>query len=151
VVSLCVEVRTHTALHVVKGAIQKVLGAKWTTSVSVNGSHGRISVEFDRKPTDSEITLIEQYANNKIAENLPIMIHNLSRIEAEERWGDIIYDKFSIPEHITELSICQIKDWNINACNKEHTSSTGEIGSVRIMKPRFRAKKSLLEIPFDIK
>jgi alanyl-tRNA synthetase len=39
-----VEVRTHTALHVVKGAVVKVLGreAKWTASVYVNGNHGRL-------------------------------------------------------------------------------------------------------------
>ena len=39
-VALSVEVRTHTALHVVKGAVVKVLGAKWTAGVYVKGSHG---------------------------------------------------------------------------------------------------------------
>lgn len=147
---MSVEKRTHTGLHVIKGAIQKVLGAKWTTSVSVNNNHGRISVEFDRKPMDSEIKLIEQYANEKIREDVPVEIHHLSRTAAEERWGDIIYDKFPLPESITELSICQIKSWNINACNKKHASSTGEIGSLRITKTRFRAKKQLLEVSYDI-
>jgi alanyl-tRNA synthetase len=135
---------------VVKGAIQKVLGAKWTTSVAVNGSHGRISVEYNKKPSENEIRLIEQYTNSKIGENVPVNIIHLNRKTAEERWGNIIYDKFPLPEHITELSICEIKDWNINACNKEHTSSTGEIGSIKLVKTRFRANKQLLEVSFDI-
>jgi len=145
-----VEIRSHTGLHVIKGAIQKVLGAKWTTGVSVNGSHGRISVEFDRKPSQSEVDLIEQYANDKIREDVPVEVFHMRRGAAEERWGDIIYDKFPLPESITELSICVIDGWNVNACNKEHTSSTGEIGSLRIAKTRFRASKRLLEISFDI-
>ena len=147
---MSVEVRVHTALHVLKGAVVRVLGAKWTTGVSVNGSHGRISVELDRKPTQSEVDLIEQYANDKIREDVPVEIFHMSRRAAEERWGDIIYDKFPLPDSITELSICVIDSWNVNACNKEHTSSTGEIGSIRFAKTRFRASKRLLEISFDI-
>lgn len=148
---MSVEIRTHTGLHVVKGAIQKILGAKLTTSVAVNGNHGRISVEFNRKPSQPEIKLIEEYANDKIKENAFVEIIHLNRKTAEERWGDLIYDKFPLPERITELTICHIKDWNINACNKEHNSSTGEIGSIQISKTRYRAKKRLLEITFDIK
>ena len=58
------EVRTHTALHIIKGAIVKVLGedAKWSTSANVNGLHGRIAVEFNRKPTEDEIKDIERLA-----------------------------------------------------------------------------------------
>lgn len=147
---MSVEIRSHTGLHVIKGAIQKVLGAKWTTGVWVNGSHGRISVEFDRKPAQSEVDLIEQYANDKIREDVPVEVFHMHRRAAEERWGDIIYDMFPLPESITELSICVIDGWNVNACNKEHTSSTGEIGSLRIAQTRFRASKRLLEISFDI-
>ncbi len=147
---MSVEVRVHTALHVLKGAVVRVLGAKWTTGVSVNGSHGRLSVELDRKPTQSEVDLIEQYANDKIREDVPVEVFHMHRRAAEERWGDIIYDKFPLPESITELIICVIDGWNVNVYNKEHTSSTGEIGSFRIAKARFRASKHLLEISFDI-
>ena len=42
------EVRTHTALHVLKGAVVKVLGAEWTAGVAVDGSHGRLTVQFSR-------------------------------------------------------------------------------------------------------
>ena len=148
---MSVETRTHTGLHVVKGAVVKVLGVKWTTSVAVDGNHGRICVEFDRKPFDSEIQLIEEYANDKIREDVPVEVIHLSRKAAEERWGNLIYDKFPLPERITELSICHIQDWNVNACNKEHTSSTGEIGSIKISKTRFRTNKQLLEISYDVK
>ena len=149
---MSIEVRTHTALHVVKGAIVKVLGedAKWSTSAGVNGSHGRIAVEFNRKPTDQEIKEIQRKVDDKIAEDAEIETHELTRKEAEERWGDWIYDKFPLPESIQQLSVFYLPDWNVNACNKEHTETTGQIGKIRITKTRYRNSKQVLEVSYDV-
>ena len=144
------EVRTHTALHVLKGAVVRVLGAKWTAGVSVSGSHGRLTVQFDRKPADEEISEIEELANAKIREDAKIEVLELNRADAEERWGDAIYDLFPLPSSITRLKVFHLPGWNVNACNKEHTATMGEIGSITITKSRFRASKQLLEISFDI-
>ena len=147
---MSVEVRAHTALHVLKGAVVRVLGAKWTAGVSVNGSHGRLTVQFDRKPTEEEVSKIEKETNAKIEEDAAIEIHEMERSEAEERWGDLVYDLFPLPASIKRLTVFNLPGWNVNACNKEHTKTTGEIGLLRITKTRFRAKKELLEISFDI-
>ena len=149
---MSVETRTHTALHVVKGAIVKVLGdeAKWSAGASVDGSHGRITVQFNRKPTDDEVQEIERQANEKIKEDQPIEVHVISRADAEARWGDLIYDLFPLPPHITELQVFHLPGWNVNACNKEHTSSTGGVGGLAITKARYRNKKQLLEVSFDL-
>jgi len=147
---MSVEVRAHTALHVLKGAVVKVLGAKWTAGVSATGNHGRLTVQFERKPTEEETSKIEEEANAKIEEDAPIEIHEVERAAAEKRWGDQIYDLFPLPASITRLSVFHLPGWNVNACNKEHTRTTGEIGSLRITKTRFRAKKKLLEISFDV-
>jgi alanyl-tRNA synthetase len=147
---MSVEVRTHTALHVLKGAVVRVLGAKWTAGVSVNGSHGRLTVQFDRKPTEEEASKIQEETNAKIEEDAAIEIHEMERSEAEERWGDLIYDLFPLPASIKRLSVFNLPGWNVNACNKDHITTTGEIGPLKITKTRFRAKKGLLEISFDI-
>ncbi len=146
------EVRTHTALHVLKGAVVKVLGneAKWTASVYVDGNHGRLTVKFNRKPSNEEIKEIEELTNRKIRENVPIKIYDLPREEAEKRFGEDMYDLFPIPESIRNLKVVVIEDWNVNACNKEHTEFTGEIGEIKIKKVRFRKSKNLLEISFDV-
>lgn len=145
-----VEVKTHTALHILKGAIQKVLGAKWTSGVYVNGSHGRLVVQFDRKPDDAEILRIEEEANRKISENTPIEELTLDRVEAERRWGDSIYDLFPLPPSITRINILHIQGWNVNACKAQHTKTTGEIGGLRIVKTRYRQAKRLFEVTFEI-
>ncbi|MCD6300482.1 MAG: hypothetical protein J7L82_00235 [Staphylothermus sp.] len=151
-----VETRTHTALHVVKGAIVKVLGeqALWTASVYVSGNHGRITVTCNEKPSKEMIKMIEEKANEAIDKDLKIEVIKLPRSKAEEKYGRIIYDLFPVPEHVKELSIVIIHEdngyWNINACNKEHLPSTKCIGQISIKKVRFRAKKKLLEVSFDI-
>jgi len=147
---MSLEVRTHTALHVLKGAVQKVLGAKWTAGVYDEGSHGRLTVQLDRKPSDEEMARVEEEANTKIGEDTPVEELELDRAEAEERWGDAIYDLFPLPSSITRLKILHIPGWNVNACNKTHTETTGEIGRIKIAKTRYRTTKQLLEISFDI-
>jgi len=147
-----VEVRTHTALHVVKGAVVKVLGegAKWTASTYVKGNRGVLTVKFDRKPTPEEIAEIERLANEKVRENAPVKVYELPRDEAEERFGEDMYDLFPIPPEVKTLKVVVIEGWNVNVCNKEHTKTTGEIGEIKIRKVRFRRNKGLLEISFDV-
>ena len=146
-----IETKTNTALHVVKGAIAKTLGVKWTASVWVEGNHGRIAVQYDKKPTEDEIAEIQRLTSQKISEDASIEVVEMNRGDAEDRWGEIIYDLFPLPEHIRELKIFNLPGWNVNACNKEHTSTTGEIGNVIITKARFRNSKQLLEVSFDVR
>lgn len=145
-----VETRTHTALHVVKGGVRKILGAKWTASTYVEGNHGRLTVKFDRKPTEEEMKKVFEMANQKVKENLPVIIELLPREEAEKKYGDEIYDLFPVPPEVKELYIVIIPEWNINACNKQHTKTTGEIGEIIEDYWRFRNSKQLLEIAFNI-
>lgn len=142
--------RTHTALHVLKGAVQKVLGAKWTAGVYTRGNHGRLTVKFDRKPDEHEIQSIQDFTNGKIMEGSEIELHELTRSEAEQRWGEAIYDLFPLPKEITQLTVFHLPEWNVNACNKEHVKTTGEIGEIKILKTRFRKSKELLEISYEL-
>lgn len=139
-----------SALHVLKGAIQKILDATLTTSVYAKGEKGRITVEFDRKPTEGEIEKIEQLANKKIKEDLPIKMFEMDREKAEEKYGNIIYDKFPVPEHVKKLTITQIPNWNINCCLGPHLDTTGEIGKIKITNVRPRTNRKELEVSFKV-
>ncbi len=145
-----IEVKTHTALHVVKGAVQKVLGAKLTTSVYVNGKDGRLAVQFNRRPNSKEITRVENEANECIKRSHKVKVIEMERKEAEQTFGDIIYDVFPVPANITKLKISEIEGWNINCCNKIHTKTTGEVGRIKIDEFRFRNAKGILEISFKV-
>lgn len=144
------ETRTHTALHVVKGAVQKTLGAKWTTATFVSGKHGRLTVQFDRKPTDEEVARIAQVANLKIAEGVEVIEFEMDREEAENHFGDEIYDIFPVPKTVTRLKIVRIPDWNVNCCIERHVENTSAIGRVTLGRPRFRNSRKQLELEFDL-
>jgi len=146
------EIRTHTALHVLKGAVVKVLGedAKWTASTYVRGNRGVLTVKFSRKPTPEEIAEIERLANEKTRENVPVEVYELPREEAERRFGEDMYDLFPVPEAVKTLKVVVIEGWNVNACNKKHTKTTGEIGEIKIRKVRFRRSRELLEVSFEV-
>ncbi|MDG6900426.1 MAG: alanyl-tRNA editing protein [Nitrososphaerota archaeon] len=144
------ELRTHSGVHILKGAVQKVLGAKWTSSVYVSGSHGRLTVQFDRKPTDEELAKVEAAANQKIAEGAEVLEFEMEKQEAEGHFGDAIYDLFPVPSDVTILRIVRIPDWNVNCCNQSHVDSTSEVGEIRLGKPRFRNSRRELEIEFDL-
>jgi len=144
------ELRTHSAAHVLKGAVQSVLGAKLTASVHVSGSHGRLTVQFDRKPTDEEMSRVEQAANDKVAEGSEVLEFEMEKAEAEGHFGDSIYDLYPVPSGVTRLKIVRIPDWNINCCNERHVENTLQVGKIRLGKPRFRNSKRELEIEFDL-
>ncbi len=144
------EVRAHTALHVVKGAVRKVLGAKWTASTYVNGQHGRLTVQFERKPEEREMEEVFLLANKKVEENAPVLVEELPRDEAEKKYGDEMYDLFPVPPEVKVLKVVVIPDWNVNACNKQHTSTTGEVGKIYLDHWRFRGSKKLLEVSFNV-
>jgi alanyl-tRNA synthetase len=137
-------------VHVLKGAVQRVLGAKLTASVYVRGTHGRLTVQFDRKPTEEEMARIEQEANNKVAEGAEVLEFEMEKAEAEGHFGDSIYDLFPVPTGVTRLKIVRIPDWNINCCNERHVENTLLVGKIRLGKPRFRRSKRELEVEFDL-
>ncbi|MFH1331945.1 MAG: alanyl-tRNA editing protein [archaeon] len=145
-----INIKVDSAMHVFKGAVQKVLGASITTGTFTEGDHGRLTVEFDREPTEEEIKKVEEEANNKIKENVEIKILDMHRDEAEKEFGNKIYDKFPVPAHIKDLKIVVIEDWNWNCCIGQHYKTTGEIGTIKISKWRFRNTRNELEISFDV-
>ncbi len=142
--------RTHSAVHVLKGALINVLAVRSTASVHVSGGNGRLTVQHDRKPTEREVRLVEEKANAKIAENAEMVEFEMDREEAEGHFGKAIYDLFPIPERVTRLRLVRIPDWEINCCAEKHVQSTSEIGGLRVEGVRFRSAKQLLEVEFRV-
>jgi alanyl-tRNA synthetase len=135
---------------VLKGAVQHVLGAKWTASVFVSGNHGRLTVQFDRKPTDEEVARIEQVANDKVLEGAEVVEFEMEKDEAEGHFGNAIYDLFPVPSSVTRLKIVRIPDWNINCCIENHVDNTSQVGRIRLGSPKFRNSRKELELEFNL-
>jgi len=144
------ETRTHSALHVLKGAAQKVLGTNLTASVYVSGERGRLTVQALRKPTPEELGTVEQEANAVVREGAEVLEFEMEKEEAEKHFGDEIYDMFPVRKEFTMLRIVRIPDWNVNCCREKHVENTSQIGEIRLEGTRFRNNKRLLEISFRL-
>lgn len=126
------------------------MGAEMTTSTYVSGRHGRLTVRFDRQATEDEVADVGRAANDKVMEDVEIAEFEMDRSEAENHFGQKIYDAFPVPAGVERLRIVLIQDWNANCCIERHVETTGQIGQIAIGKPRFRNAKRELEIEFDI-
>jgi len=148
-----------TALHIVKGALVKVLNTPLTTGVVFNSKTcGRIAVQYEgAAPTDDLLKKVEELANSVVSKNLPVQVLKMNRAEAEEKFkkqpvnGTYIYDKYAkLPETITELSLVLIEDWNVNGCPGDHLPSTGGVGTIKIVRINHRHQKQELEFIVEI-
>jgi alanyl-tRNA synthetase len=77
-----------------------------------------LTVEYHEasEPSKDLVKKIEELANKKIKDNVPILVTKMNRSEAEKKYEGrvnetFIYDKIAVPEKITEVNLLLIEDW----------------------------------------
>ena len=130
--------RTHTAMHVLCGAIWNEWG-KAVTGGNMEPLEARMDFEFDPLP-EGFAQRVQDLVNAAIAADYPIAVSFLPRDTAVTD-EDLIRTKVNlIPESVTEIRVVDIVGFDKQADGGTHVASTAEIGRFEVVKTESKGK-----------
>ena len=124
--------RHHTATHVLLHAAREVLGRHIHQAGAQKGvASSRLDIRHFRHVSESELRRIEDAANRLVLSDISVQIGWEDRTTAEQKYGFDLYQGGVPPG--ARIRIVRVAG-DVQACAGTHCTSTGQIGSIRIMR-----------------
>ncbi len=126
-----IEVRYHTATHLLHQALRDVLGSEVSQKGSnITPERLRFDFSFSRKMTEEEKQKVEEIVNSKIEEKIDVTNIVTSKDEAVKMGALHFFDQ----KYPAQVSVYKIGDYSKEFCGGPHVKNTGELGKFKIDK-----------------
>jgi len=121
----------HSGQHLLSAMFLREFGAA-TVSFHLGAESSTIDLAMKERPSDAEVTRVEEAANRVVAEGRPVTTHWVQPEYAQEmlQRGDLR----KLPEREGPIRIVQMQGIEFNACGGTHVQNTGAIGGVTLRK-----------------
>ncbi len=125
----------HTDLHVLNALVFRDFDGALVTGVQMNDD-GTARIDFDLPDADNDrLRALEPELNDIVAQDLPVVIHQVSLTEAHAEKG-LLRSRSVAPPPSAEglIRIVEIAGLDRQACGGTHLASTGGSRPIRILK-----------------
>lgn len=125
------EVKYHTATHLLNAALKKVLGDHVHQKGSnITAERLRFDFSHGAKMTDEEKKKVEDLVNEYIKQDIKVERLEMKKDEAIALGAEAMFlDKYG-----DEVTVYKIGDVSLELCGGPHVSRTGELGTFKIKK-----------------
>lgn len=129
--------RLHTATHLLQAALRKILGGTVHQDGSdITAERLRFDFTFDRRLTEHELKLLEDWVNDVVKKDVPMACEELPFEEAKET-GALYFVKEKYPPIVRVYSARDSKTGEVfskELCGGPHVEHTGQVGRFKILK-----------------